>query len=65
MNFFAALEAVFNNKKVSGSDWPSQTYIYLTWDGKVWIHNEDGADSPWQLTKADYFVDDWHIWRPH
>lgn len=65
IDFTAALDAVFHHKRIAAADWPPQSYGYLTWDGRLWIRNEDGSEGPWTLTKADYQTDEWRIWRPN
>lgn len=61
VDFFVALRAVLDNKKITKLEWGNEN-VYGWLDATILkLHKENGVDDNWILSEGDLVGDDWIV----
>ena len=61
LDFYEALKAVMDNKKIFREEWEDKEYYGFMHDGKLCLHKPDGNTHQWIISDGDMTGTDWIV----
>lgn len=61
MNFFDAMKAVVDGRRITRLEWGDASFFGLLFNGRLSLHKDDGKFYGWIVNDGDMLAEDWIV----